>query len=130
MSLNNVSANKDWHSHICLPQLRRTIVLLFYSPVGCLNIYVVVQSLSCIQLFVIPWTAALQASLSFTISWNLLMSIESLMLSDHLILFHPLLLLSSIFPSSRVFSSQLTPSDDQSIGASASASELPMNIQG
>ena len=55
-----------------------------------------------------PWTAARQASLSFTISWTLLnlMSIESVMLSNHLILCHPLLLLPSIFPSIRVFSSE------------------------
>ena len=56
-----------------------------------------------------PWTAARQASLSFTISQNLLklMSIESVMPSDHLILYHPLLLLLSIFPSIRVFSNEL-----------------------
>ena len=55
-----------------------------------------------------PWTAALQASLSFTISWSLLklMSIESMMPSNHLILCHPLLLLPSVFPSSRVFSNE------------------------
>ena len=54
----------------------------------------------------IPWTAACQTSLSFTISQTLLklMSIESVMTSNHLILFHPLLLLPSIFPSIRVFS--------------------------
>ena len=54
---------------------------------------------------VTPWTAAWQASLSFTISWSLLrfMSIESLMLSNHLILCRPFLLLPSIFPSIRVF---------------------------
>ena len=53
-----------------------------------------------------PWTAACQASLSFTISWSLLklMSIESVMPSNHLIFCHPLLLLPSIFPSIRVFS--------------------------
>ena len=68
---------------------------------------VVVQSLSHIWLFVIPWTAACQASLSFTISRNLLkfMSIDLVMLSNHLILFHPLLL-PSIFPSIRVFSNE------------------------
>ena len=56
-----------------------------------------------------PWTAACQASLSYTISWSLLrfMSIESVMLSNHLILCHPLLLLPSIFPSSWVFSNEL-----------------------
>ena len=68
----------------------------------------VIQSLSHIWLFVIPWTAAHQASLSFTISWSLLtlMSIESVMPSNHLILCHPLLLLPSIFPSIRVFSNE------------------------
>ena len=57
-----------------------------------------------------PWTAALQASLSFTISQSLLklMSIESVTPSNHLILCHPLLLLPSIFPSIRVFSNELT----------------------
>ena len=56
--------------------------------------------------FAAPWTAACQASLSFTISWNLvkLTSIESVMPSNHLILCHPLLPLPSIFPSIRVFS--------------------------
>ena len=67
--------------------------------------FVVVQSLSRIQLFVNPWTAAHQASLSLTISWSLpkFMSIESLILSKQLILCHPLLLLPSTFPSIRVF---------------------------
>ena len=65
-----------------------------------------VQSLSRVLLFVTPWTAARQASLSITNSWSLLklMSIESMMPSNHLILCHPLLLLLSIFPSIRVFS--------------------------
>ena len=60
-----------------------------------------------VQLFATPWTAAHQASLSFTISWSLLklMSIESMMLSNHLILCCPLLL-PSIFPSIRVFPSE------------------------
>ena len=67
--------------------------------------FAVVQSLSCAQLFVTPWTAAHQASLSFTTSWSLLklMSIESMMPSNHLILCHPLLLLSSIFQSISLF---------------------------
>ena len=67
-----------------------------------------VQSLSCVQLFAIPWTAAHQASLSITNSKRLLklMSIESVMPSNHLILCHPLLLLPSIFPSIRVFSNE------------------------
>ena len=71
---------------------------------------VVVQSLSHIQLLMIPWTAACQASLSFTISWNLLklLYIESAIPSNHLILCYSLFLLPSIFPSIRVFSNELT----------------------
>ena len=70
-----------------------------------------VQLLSHVQLFGLlqtPWTAACQASLSIANSWSLLklMSIESVMPSNHLILCHPLLLLPSIFPSIRVFSNQ------------------------
>ena len=67
-----------------------------------------VQLLSHVQLFATPWTAALQASLSITNSWNLLklMSIESVMPSNHLILCHPLLLLPSVFPIIRVFSNK------------------------
>ena len=69
---------------------------------------VVVQLLSCVWLFPTLWTAAHQASLSITISRSLLklMSIESVMPSNHLILCCPLLLLPSIFPSIRVFSSE------------------------
>ena len=67
-----------------------------------------VQSLSHVQLFAAPWTAACQASLSTTNSRSLLkfMSIESVMLSSHLILCCPLLLPPSIFPSTRVFSNE------------------------
>ena len=67
-----------------------------------------VQSLSCVQLFVTPQTAARQASLSITNSRSLLkfMCVESEMLSNHLILCRPLLLLPSIFPSIRVFSNE------------------------
>ena len=66
------------------------------------------QSLSHVQLFATPWTAAHKATLSFTISQSLLkfMSIESVMLSNHLILCHPLLLLPSILPTIWVFSSE------------------------
>ena len=68
-----------------------------------------VQSLSHVRLFTTPWIAARQASLSITNSQSLLklMSIESVMPSNHLILCHPLLLLPSIFPSIRVFSNEL-----------------------
>ena len=69
---------------------------------------VVIQLLSHVQLFATPWTAAYQASLCFTISQSLLKltSIESVMLSDHFILCHPLLLLPSVFPSIRIFSNE------------------------
>ena len=68
-----------------------------------------VQSLSHVQLFTTPWTAACQASLSITNSWSLLklMSFELVMPSNHLILCHPLLLPPSIFPSIMVFSNEL-----------------------
>ena len=73
-----------------------------------INLSILVQSLGCVQLFVTPWTAACQTSLSITNSWRLLklMSIESVMLSNHLILCRPLLLLPSIFPSIRAFSKE------------------------
>ena len=79
-------------------RLERTVLLSFSS----------VQSPSCVQLFATPWTTAPQASLSITNSRSLLklMSIELVMPSNHLILCHPLLLLPSIFPSIRVFSSE------------------------
>ena len=89
-----------------------------------------VQSLSRVRLFVTPWTAAHQASLSITNSQSLpkLMSIELVMPSNHLILCHPLLLLPSIFPASRPSQMiQLFASGGQSIGVSASTSVLPMN---
>ena len=71
-------------------------------------IVVVVQLLSCGWLFVTPWTAACQASMSFTISQSLfkVTSIELVMLCNHLVLCHLLLLLPSIFPSIRVFSNE------------------------
>ena len=71
------------------------------------QVFVVVQLLSCVQLFMTPWTAVCQASLSFTVSQNLLkfMSTESVMLSNHLTICHSLLQ-SSIFPSIRVFSKE------------------------
>ena len=91
-----------------------------------------VQSLSHVQLFTTPWTAACQASLSFSISWSFLklMSIELVVPSNHLILGHPLLILPSIFPRIRIFSSELVlHSRWQRIKTSASTSVLPINIQ-
>ena len=78
----------------------KTLIKGFFSPV---------QSLSRVWLFATPWTGACQASQSFTISWSLLklMFIESLMPSSHLIFCCPLLLLSSIFSSIRVFFNKL-----------------------
>ena len=85
-----------------------------------------VQLLSRVWLFVTPWTAAHQASQSITNSRSLLklMSIKSVMPSNHVILCRPLLLLPSIFPVSQLFTS-----GGQSIGVLASTSVLPMNTQ-
>ena len=105
-------SGRDHHVYLCIP--------LF-----------VVQSLSRVQFFATPWTATCQASLSFTISRSLLklMSIESLMQSNHLILCHPLLLLQ-FFPASGSFPmSQFFASGGQSTGVSALASVLSMNTQ-
>ena len=91
-----------------------------------------VQSLSHSQLFVTPWTAAHQSSLSITNSWNLLklMSIESVMPSNHIILCRPFSSCPQSFPASGSFQmSQLLAPDGQSNGASALASVLPMNTQ-
>ena len=84
-----------------------------------------VRALSHVRLFVTPWTAACQASLSITDFWSLPkpMPIELVMPSNHLILCHPLLLPPLIFPSIRVFS------NESALRVSASASVLPMNIQ-
>ena len=96
----------------------------------------VVQLLSHVPLFTISWTAAHQAPPSSTISWSLLrfMSIESVILSNHFTLCGPLSFLSSIFSSIRVLFSMTQglffALGGQSTGASASASILPMNIQG
>ena len=90
------------------------------------------QSLSRVRLFATPWTAARQASLSINNFWSLpqLMSIESVMPSNHFILCRPLLLLPSIFPSITVFTmSQLFAWGGQSTGVSASVSVLQMNTK-
>ena len=98
-----------------------------------LKTVVFVQSLSHVRLLVTPWMAACQASLSITNSQSLLrlISIESVMPSNHLILCHPLLLLISVFPSIKVFSNESAlRSGDQSTGTSTSASVLQVNTQG
>ena len=89
-------------------------------------------SCSHVQLLATPWIAAYQASLSFTISWSLLKlrSIQSIMSSNHLILYHPFSSCPQSFPASGSFSvSPLLASGDQSTVASPSALVLPMNIQ-
>ena len=85
---------------------RKLLFLQEWTFLDMLSVSVSVQLLSCFRLFVTPWTAARQASLSFTNSQSLLklMSIKSVMPSNHLILCHPLLLLPTIFLSIRVFS--------------------------
>ena len=109
-----------WKSRFwCLRSVRGSKVLHFWQVPNSswfahtwskeeLRKFAVVQSLSHVRLFATPWTAACQAYLSFTISWSLrkLTSIESVMPSNHLILCHPLLLLPSIFPSIRAFSTE------------------------
>ena len=95
-----------------------------------LKVFSSVQWLSHVWLFATPWTAARQASLSITSSWNLLklMSVESVMPSNHLILCCPRLPCPQSFPTLGSFPlSQFFASGGQSIGASASV--LPMNIQ-
>ena len=108
------------------------IISQSHQEVWVLSNFSSVQLLSCVRLFVTPWMAARQASLSITYSWSppKPMSIESVMPSNHLILCHILLLLPAIFPSIRVFSNEsVLRIGDQSIGASASASVLSTNIQ-
>ena len=107
-----------------------------YNVCVCINLpHSSVQSLSHVWLFVTPWTAARQASLSITNSWSLLklMSIESMMPYNHLILCRPLLPPPSIFPSMSQHDSfpmsQLFISGGQRIGVSPSTSVLSVNTQ-
>ena len=96
------------HTHTLSLSLSLPYFLLTSQP--SILLLLIVQLLICILFFVTPWTAAYQASLSFTISQSLLKLtyIETVMLSNHLSLFHPLLLLPLIFPIIRVFSSEST----------------------
>ena len=93
---------------------------------------VAIQPLSPVQLSATPWTAARQASLSITNSWSLLklMSVESVMPSNHLTLCHPFSSCPQSFPASGSFpATQFFASGGQRFGVSASASVLPMNIR-
>ena len=94
----------------CCTSENDTILQINYTSIKNKVELVVIQLLSPVQLFVTSWTAAHQASLSFTISQSLLklMSIGSVMPASYLILCHPFLLLSSIFRSIRIFSNVLT----------------------
>ena len=91
-----------------IPTNQAIVIQAIQSPNSGYFQFSSVQSVSCVRLFATPWTAACQASLSITNSWSLLklMSIESVMPSNHLILCRPLLFLSSIFPTIRVFSNE------------------------
>ena len=120
--------------HSILGSLQRLLVyregLVALSRVGEL---LLLFGCSVVSVFATPWTVAHQASLSFTISQSLLklISTESVMRSSQFIFYHPFLRLPQTFPASGSFPvSQLFASGGQSIGASASASVLPMNIQG
>ena len=97
--------NRQWFQGLTLTLQRWLWTIAVYSELQSISS---VQSLRCVRLFATPWTAACQASLSVTNSWSLfkLMSIESLMPSNHLILCRPLLLPPSIFSSIRVFSNE------------------------
>ena len=102
---------RNWHifPSVCVFfDLFHQHLIVFGAQFFCLLQFSTVQLLSHVQLFATPWTVAHQASLSVTNSWNLLklMSIESVMPSNHIILCRPLLLLPSIFPSIRVFSNE------------------------
>ena len=94
-----------WLRGLCKPSRLWPVITLLLTP-----LVVIVQLLSHVWLFATLWTAACQSSLSFTIFWSLLkfMSTESVMpSSNHLFLYHPLLLLPSIFPNTGVFSNEL-----------------------
>ena len=130
-----LSFNWDIWFTSCILRFKSTLLLYcFYFHLSCHSSgwFVAVQSLSHVQLFATPWIAACQVPPSFTISQSLLkvMSIESVMPSNHLILCCPLILCFQSFPASgSPPMSQLFTSDGLSIGVSASASVLPMNIQ-
>ena len=118
---------------ISLEKSLQSLILFIYKMTCKVHSLVSVQSLSHVQLFVTPWTAARQASLSITNYRSLLklMSIESVMPSNHLILCRPFSSCPQSFPASGSFPmSQFFASGGQSTGVSALASFLPKNTQG
>ena len=120
------------HTEFLLEGGNETILELEVKISHTVNIFISVQPLSHVRLSVTPWVAARQASLSITNSRSLhkLMSIESVMPPNYLILCCPFLLLPSSFPASGSFQmSQLFTSGGQSTGVSASTLLLPMNTQ-
>ena len=103
-SLSTLNLKAWYHSLISVKGLNTVLpkdVMMSFPPSS-------VQFLSHVRLFVTPWTAVCQASLSIVNSQSLLkpMSIQSVMPSNHVILYHPLLLLPSVFPSIRIFSNE------------------------
>ena len=116
-SYHQLSSMNHSHFHVSVPLVPR---------------FVAVYLLSHAWLFGTPWTAAHQASLFFIISWSLLklMSIELVMPSNYLILCHPFFCLQCFLASGSLPVSWFFASDSQTFGASASASDLLMNIQG
>ena len=122
-----------WHAVYCRDELLLQMLGITLHFKWTFTMLVVVQPLSRVWLFATRQTVEHPVSLSFTISWSLLklMSIELVMPSNHLVLCWPLLLCLQSFPTSGSFPmSQLFTSGDQSIGALASVSVLPVNIQG
>ena len=101
--------DKLFELHLSLKTVQNTTYLhIFKHLLHTIESFVVVQSLSCVQLLETPWTAACQVSLSLTISWKFLklMSIDVVMPPNHLILCLPLFLLPSVFPSIMFFSNE------------------------
>ena len=96
----------DWSPCHPLPHITCGPCYMTFTPVSLM--FISVQSLSHVRLFATPWTAASQASLSITNSWSLfkLMSIESVMPTNHLLLCRPVFLLHSFFSSIRIFSKE------------------------
>ena len=122
----------EWNIANCIINLKKSILAI--GGLSCWQKQYLYCCCSGVTSCPTLWPQGLQASLSFTIPWSLLklMSNESVKPSNNLILHHPLLLLSSVFPSIRVFFSMswLFTSGGQSIGDSSSASVLSKNIQG